>query len=274
MQSLSANSASFDETVYKELFEVARSKGFTHVLVGLDVNASLAELGQMSPAFKQELAKKEQAVLDELGDTASPSGRWSSGIGQIAVYVTTTGLERLAKSRYVKNIMFSAIDDMLTTYHDDTGTLINEIETEIDEKGSAEVEVVLNLKNLVYDYLPNGKTVFKASAAQDRELATQLPQFLDSLRPEQVQNLTDHKTKKSPVQRLKINREGLFALQQHKDIRALRLVKSRKQTARLEKEVLESAKETGSAGVIISLYQPFGYSPQVGRIPGGPKQLC
>ena len=272
IQCSSIHKVSFDNAVYKQLFETARSKGFVRVLVGLDANVSLAELGKMSPEFKQQLTKKEQAVLDELGNTASPSGRWSSGIGQISIYVTTQGLERLSKSRHVKNLMNSSIDDMLSTHFDGTGTLINDIEAEIDENGFADVEVVLNLKNLAWDYMPDGKAAFRTSTELDRELAIQLPLFLDSLRPENIRNITNLKAKnrqatKKSIQHLQIDREGLFALQEHKGLRALRLVTSLKKTPRLEKEVLETAKETGFAGVFISLYQPFGYSPQVGRIP-------
>ncbi len=267
IQSTSVYSATIDEGLYKKLHEVASHKSFVRVLVGLDMDLSLSVIGEMSPKFKQELAEKEQAVLDELGDTVSLSGQWKSGLGQMNLYVTTEGLERLANSRHVKGVMRSPIDNMLATFFDDTGTLVSDIEAEIDKNGFADVEVVLNLKNLVYDYLPDGKSVFSHSEEQDKELATQLPLFTKSLRAKHVTNLTSIDGKNdhhSPVQRLRIDKEGFFDLREHQDIRALRLVNHQKKVTKLDREALESAKITGSAGVTISLSNPFGYSPQEG----------
>ncbi len=269
IQSTSVYSATIDEGLYKKLHEVASHKSFVRVLVGLDMDLSLSVIGEMSPEFKQKLAKKEQAVLNELGDTVSLSGQWKSGLGQMNLYVTTEGLERLANSRNVKDVMFSPIDDMLATFYDDTGTLVSDIEAEIDKNGFADVEVVLNLKNLVYDYLPDGKSVFSRSKELDKELATQLPLFTRSLRAEYITNVTstDGKNQQhSPVQRLRIDKEGFFDLREHQGIRALRLVNNQKKVTKLDREALESAKITGSAEVIISLSYPFGYSPQEGRI--------
>ncbi len=272
LQSIPAHSASFDNL--RELSEIARNKGFVRVLVGLDVDVSLSKLGKMSPELKQELAEKKQAILDGLGDTVSTSAQWSSGIGQICIYVTEEGLERLANNHHVKNIMASNIDGMLATYHDTTGTLIKDIEAEIDKKGSAKIEVVLNLENLSYSYLPSGKTLFKISAKQNKENRHRTSIVLDSLQTEHIQNLTNLKRKeknnpttKEPVQLLQIDKEGLFAIREHKDIRALRLVDTTKKPPKFDNDAIETAKKTGSAGVLISLYPPFGYSPQIGRLP-------
>lgn len=269
---LSACSTSGANLVYEGLLERARNKGFVRVLVGLDMDMPLAKLRQLSPRLKQELLEKEEELLEVLGDTVSRSGRWRSGLGQMRLYVTEEGLERLAKWKHVKQVMRSVIDKMLITHHDSTGTLVSDIETEIAKNDFAEVEVVLNLKNLSYSFLPNGETDFDSSPEQEKELGSKLAGFFDSLRAKHVLNLAslkkiDFKESSSPVQRLKIDKEGLFALQENKSIRALRLVNAKKKAPRLENEVLDISKKQGEAGVIITLYQPFGYSPQVGRLP-------
>lgn len=269
--SISACSTSGTNLVYERLLERARNKEFVRVLVGLDTDIPLAKLRSLSPHLKQELLEKEQELLDVLGDTVSKSGRWRSGLGQMRLYVTAEGLERLAKWRHVKQVMRSAIEHMLITHHDNTGTLVSDIEAEIEANDFAEVEVVLNLKNLSYNYLPSGETDFDSSPEQVTELSSKLTGFFDSLLPEHVLNLKNLKhlsfKESSPVQRLKIDKEGLFALQENKSIRALRLVNAEKKASRLESDVLDVSEKQGEAGVIITLYQPFGYSPQVGRLP-------
>ncbi len=269
IQSTSVYSATIDEGLYKKLHEIASHKSFVRVLVGLDMDLSLSVIGDMSPKFKQELAEKEQAVLDELGDIVSLSGQRKNGIGQMNLYVTTEGLERLANSRHVRDVMRSPVDSMLATFFDDTGTLVSDIEAEIDQNGFADVEVVLNLKNLVYDYFSDGKSVFSHSKELDKELVTQLPLFTRSLRAKHVTNLTSIDGKNdphSPVQHLRIDKEGFFDLREHQGMRVLRLVNHQKKVIKLDREALESAKVTGSAGVIITLSHPFGYSPQKGRM--------
>ncbi|MEQ1636051.1 MAG: S8 family serine peptidase, partial [Methylococcales bacterium] len=271
MQSIPVCPATFDKLDYKRLVQIAHQKGFVRVLIGLDVNVSLADLGKQSPVLKLQLAALERAVLDELGDTASVNGRWRSGVGQLEVYVTAEGLKRLAKSRYVRKLMSTTTGSMRATYHDETGTLMYDIEAEIDNNGFAEVEVVLNLENLAYEYTPNGETQFRDSSDQTKELQAKLPLFIGSLLPKHIHNSANAREKRiklqnTPVQTFQIDREGFLALHEHKDIRAIRLVKSLPKTPILDGDVLETAKATGSAGVLISLYQPFGYSPQVGRL--------
>jgi subtilisin family serine protease len=270
--SLSACSTSRTQLVYEGLLERARNKGYVQVLVGLDTDIPMAKLKKLSPTLRQELLEKEKELLDVLGDTVSKSGQWRSGLGQLRLYVTAEGLKRLTEWRHVKQVIRSTIDRMLVTYHDNTGTLVNDIEAEIEQNDFAEVEVVLNLKNLSYHYLPSGETDFDSSPAQEKELGSTLARFFDSLKSEHVLNLAhlkglDLKESSSPVQHLKIDKEGLFALQENKSIRALRLVNAEKREPRLESDVLEVSKKQGEAGVIITLHQPFGYSPQMGRLP-------
>jgi hypothetical protein len=273
MQSMSAYAASFDQTEYDTLMQTANRKGFVRVQIGLNVNVSLADLGKQSPTLKLQLAEKERALLAELGDTISASGRWSNGIGQVGVYATAEGLKRIAGSSNARNFTPTVTDSMRATFYDDTNTLINDIEAEIDKNGFADVEVVMNLENVAYDYTRNGETVYKTSAEQSDEIQAKLPAFLNSLPAKHILNLADLKVKANqsvshPTQLLRIDREGLFALQENVQIRALRLVNvPYTKTIRLDTDVLDAAKKYGSAGVMISLRQPFGYSPQIGRLP-------
>lgn len=162
---------------------------------------------------------------------------------------------------------------MRATFYDDTNTLINDIEAEVDKNGFADVEVVMNLENVDYDYARNGETVYKTSSEQSDEIQAKLPTFLNSLPSKHILNLADLKANLNqsvsrPTQLLRIDREGLFALQEHEQIRALRLVNVPPTKAiQLDADVLDTAEKYGSAGVMISLHQPFGYSPQIGKLP-------
>jgi hypothetical protein len=243
------------------------------VQLNLNVNASFADLSQLTPELKAQLTKKEQAVFAELGDTISASGQWNTGLGQLGVYATPTGLERIAASANIKSFARSAADAMRLRFYDDSGKLLQAIESEIDKNGYADVETVLNIDNFNFDVTPDGKTVHRVSPEQKAEMLSKLPAFLNALPPKHVQNLDTLKsqieqTANQPSLSLRVDREGLYALIDNEAIRALRLLNPpSEEPVRLDPKALAAAKKAGFAGVIISLRQPFGYSPQSGYLP-------
>lgn len=257
----------FDENVsYDGLFKVARDKGFVGVFISFKREKGISAWDLLTGGSKvqQWSEKKEQAIFDELGSEVSLSTVWRPYYGAMAVYVTEEGLVRLINSQHTRLPVSYSYTVGEDTFYDSSGTLVPAIEAEIDKNGWADVEVVLNVENLRYQYLSNGETLFLESAELDQELAVRIPQFTDSLQPNHIQYLAG---KGSPVQRLKIDLEGWFALRVHKDIRAIRLVNAKKKVFKLDEKVLEHARENGFAQVILGLFNPFGYSPMSGRIP-------
>lgn len=71
-----------------------------------------------------------------------------------------------------------------------------------------------------------------------------------------------------PTIQLRVNKEGLFALKEHGDVRAIRLVNAiPAEPVKLDAEVLDAARKNGYADVIIDLRRPAAYSPQSGKLP-------
>lgn len=269
---LSACTTTYNKLGYQALMDQAKQKGFARIQVDLKVKVPLEDMGKLPPAVKSELAKQEKALLAELGNTISAYGRWSNGIGQIGVYATAEGIKRIANSDYVRYFCPTVTDKLRATTPDASGLLMQDIEAEITQKGHADVEAILNLENFDYTIEHNGSTKFVESSALDKEVAEKLPTFLGSLPTRNITRIKVAKSKAtnapSAMQILRIDREGLFALKEHPGIRTMRLVKTPPvKPVRLDADVLEAAKRDGFADVIISLRQPFGYSPQSGRIP-------
>jgi hypothetical protein len=111
----SVHAAKINRAEYKSLSTFAAKKGFVRVLVGLDFSMTLDNVANRTPKLMGALRAKEELLYRELGKTVSRSGRWSSGVGQLVVYVSQEGLERLSKSEHVKKIMLSPINGMLET---------------------------------------------------------------------------------------------------------------------------------------------------------------
>lgn len=129
------------------------------------------------------------------------------------------------------------------------------------------MEITLNLENLDFDIGPDGGTVHKPSNAQLNEITGLLPSFLNSLPERAVLNLADLRARiealafQGPTMELRITREGLYALKEHADVRAIRLVREpAAPPPYFDPEALETARKEGSAEVIIELRRPAACS--------------
>ncbi|MEQ1638128.1 MAG: hypothetical protein ABL903_15720 [Methylococcales bacterium] len=264
--------ATYLDVDYATLIQNAQRKGFVRVLIWLDLPAFL------SPTTEQKLAleKKEAAVLAELGDTISPIAQQRNGLGGITLYATETALKRIDSSLNIRAVMKSS--PQVWFQGADYG-FIESIENEIIGNKFAEVEVILNLANFSYEFTRDASTLYKTSPELTAELLIKLPAFLDSLPAAHILNLTTLKTQIPELANqskllLRIDMEGLFAVQENKDIRALRLAKAPiLQKAILDNAVIESAKRYGFADVSLNFQQPFGYSLDYPWIPDKAKQV-
>ena len=124
-------SASYDQAEYQGLLDQAVGKGYVRVLVNLDVDVPLAA-SQRTPAIQAKLAGRENALLVELGGNALRTGVWRNGLGQMGVYVTSAGLQQLAKSANARAIGRDSTDGLRTGVYDGDGRLAK-IEAEIEK---------------------------------------------------------------------------------------------------------------------------------------------
>ena len=263
--------AAYDASEYQGLMKAATQKGVVRVLVSLDVDVTLDEIRKNRQAVKATADAKANALLAKLGGNALQNGVWNNGMGQIGVYVTPSGLRQLADSADVRSLLPDSTDGMRLGVYD--GGRIAAIEAELDAKGFADVEFTLNLDNLDFDIGPNGSTLHRTSKEQRDELKSRLPGFLNSLSERSVLNLANVRaqindpTFQTPTKTLRISREGLYALKEHADVRAIRLVaEPAAAPPNLDPEALVIAKKEGVAEVIIELRRPAAYTPLKGKV--------
>lgn len=263
--------ATYDAAEFQRLLTVATQKGIVRVMVTLDVDVSLDDIRKNRQAVKAKVDAKANALLAKLGSDALQTGVWSNGFGQVGVYVTPSGLRELANSVEVRSLLADSTDGMRLGVHD--GGRIAAIEAEIDAKGFADIEATMNLDNLDFDIGPNASTIHKTSNDQRNELKSRLPGFLNSVSERSVLNLANVRAQindpvfQTPTKTLRISREGLYALKEHADIRAIRLVAEPAATpAYLDPEALAVAQKDGSAEVIIELRRPAAYTPLKGNV--------
>lgn len=270
IQTTLAWSASYDQTEYQGLLDQASRKGYVRTMANLDIDVPMAA-NLRTPSIKSSLTAKEDALLAKLGNNALKTGVWRNGLGQMGIYVNTTGLQQLAKSSDARTIGRDSTDGLRTSVYDGDGRLAR-IEEAIEKNGFADVEVDLNLENFYFDIASNGKTIHKPSSAQQAEVRSMLPSFHASLPENGVPNLVQLKAdagkpeSRVPTHALRINKEGLFALKEHDQVRAIQLANIITEPPRLDTEVLDAARKNGYADVIINL-RFAGYSPLSGKLP-------
>ncbi len=263
--------ASVDQSEYEKLFKVATQRGVVRVSISLDVKVSLGQ--SRSPALKSEIDSKAGVLFAELGDDALQVGRSINGFGQIGAYVTPQGMQKLAATRNARSFGRDLSEGVRTAVYHGDGR-IEVIEAEIDTSGFADVEVTLNLENLDFDILPDGRTRLRPSSDQAKELSARLPQFVASLSPGMVLDLADVKSRikvpafQKPTLQLRVNREGLYALKESPQVRAIQLLKaSPAQPPFLDPEALTEAARHGSVRVLMELRISAPYSPLRGNMP-------
>jgi len=263
-------SASYEQTEYQGLLDQASRKGYVRVMANLDIDVPMAA-NLRTTTIKSSLAAKEDALLAKLGSNALKTGVWRNGLGQMGIYVNAAGLQQLAKSSDARTIGRDSTDGLRTGVYDGDGRLAR-IEEAIEKNGFADVEVDLNLENFDFDIASDGKTIHKPSSAQQAEVRSMLPSFHASLPENGVPNLVQLKAdagkpeSRVPTHALRINKEGLFALKEHNQVRAIRLANATAEPPRLDAEVLDVARQNGYADVIINL-RFAGYSPLSGKLP-------
>lgn len=164
-----SSAAQYDASDYESLLNETKLKGFARVLITLDDTVSLEDMASKQALLNTTMKNKAQNVLAELGQNVLKSGYWNNGLGQIGAYVNESGLRILAGS----NNAISFARDVTHAYRikvvDDDGSL-EAIETAINNRSSANVEIFLNVDTAEYDLDSSGNTLFKPLPAMSEQV--------------------------------------------------------------------------------------------------------
>lgn len=261
--------ATYDPQEYAQMLKDAASRQYVRVVVGMDVDVTLSNWA--IPAVQSALAAKESALLAELGDTVLQSCVTYNTLGLMTLYATPEGLRRLAASVHVR-IFFRSYGRDAEIY--DPGGWLDDIENEIEQKGSADILAALNLENFAFDFGPDGNATYRLSAELSNEIKTQLPEFLASLPPGGIVDFDALKAElaatglEQPLVRMRILKEGLYSLQKNRRVRGIRLTTpARTDLPSFAADVLDEARSKDFVNVTIGLYMPLGYSVLDGYLP-------
>jgi hypothetical protein len=266
--------AQSDPADYARLLNEAHSKGAVRVLVTLDNSVTLERMKNDLASVNAETEAKAEALLAELGQDAMTSGYWNNGIGQVGVYVNAKGLGILANSTNAIDFSPDVTQAYRIRAYGADGSL-DAIESIINEKGFAVVEVFLNIDEGDYDIDKNGKTVFRPSP----ELSDQIARRLNNINAHPVARTfknydasPSRASSPSPSFRVRIDKNAFYELRESEDVRAIRpisFVDAR--PAQWPADVLKSAQADGSAEVIITLRGGAIFSAKAGFM--SPKAL-
>lgn len=261
-----AFSAQIAPSDYAKLLSEAGKSGFTRVLITLDDTVTLEAMRNNLPAVRSAMEQKAKMLLSELGQEALDSGYWNNGIGQIGVYLNTNGLRMLMNSSNAKAFMPDVTHKYRIQAHDADGSL-DAIENVINANGFANVVVTLNIDG-DYDIARDGTTTFRASTTISSDIAARFghinaQQFASGFRNLDTAELQSGRP--NPDFKVQIDRKAFYALREHSDVRAIRLVgfKDSRQ-ARWSPDALSAANTNGSADVVITIRGGAAFSPKSG----------
>ncbi len=254
--------ATYDPQDYARMLKHAQDKQYVRVSVVMAVNVPWSKWDD--PEVKMALAAEEKALLAELGDTVLHCCIDYSPMGSISVYATAEALRRLASSAHVRQL--SSIYGRDAEIYD-PGSWLDDIESEIEQKGSADILAVLNLENFAFEFGKDGDATYLLSSELSSEIKAKLPGFLASLPPGGIVDLEGLKAElavaapEKPLVRMRVNKEGLYSLQKNRQLRSIRLASPKSSAPPFfAADVLDEARSKGFVDVEISLFRPLGFS--------------
>jgi hypothetical protein len=286
-----AYAAQIDTSELKALQQEASAKGVVRVMIGLDVNASLDQLSRNRAGVQAATDAKARAVIAELGEQAWTTGHWNNGLGQMGLFVTPQGLNILQKSRHARMFEGDRTSTMRVKTFDPDGRL-DAIEEQINKTGSAEVDITFNLKHLDYSIAADGSLNHRISALASEELRERVGKLAQGMsarlspdhsalktQVEQAKQLALQAQASSsgaasqakasadpgfglhPRMRMRLTREGFYAMQEHNDVLSVVPVGwMSSRPAKIDPQALEHARKHGWARVIVSFGGHEAYS--------------
>ena len=270
-----AFSAAVAPAEWDAMLAEVKKKGAASVVAHV-MPVSLDELGK--EASKAKVAVVTSRLLAELGNTAREAGRWDNQGGQMALRLTEAGLKILRNSGNAIHF-YPGRDWIAASGLSDSDGSLTAIEQQLQSKGSANVQVTLNVDGLDYELDAPGKSssasgyrAWAGATSSAQAVASQALNLLGKLKESEAsdkaaavqkfQSLaaqTARASKDLEVEfSLRLTREGLEKLSESKDVRGLRLVGYKDpRPARFDDEALAHAEKYGFAPVIISVRNPM-----------------
>lgn len=207
------------------LQEIIRNFGSAPVVVNF-FPISFDDLKNKS-ALKAKTDAKSSELLKELGSDALSAGRWSNDAGQIGIYITAAGLEKLKNS---KNPISAWPDsDWISKTHigNFDGSLTN-LDNEFKKNKIIEVEITPSVDNLKFSVDSTGRAKISNAANNLQSaiaISTKLLVSPDTTNIEKVKmesNLVKDDLAKNGTITLKLNRQQVINLSQDSSIRSLK----------------------------------------------------
>lgn len=259
---------------------VAR-EGFVAVQVNLAVDVPLITSGPPGEAIKAKVRGLEERLTSELAGTILPSSVWSNGLGQVGVYASSQGLDRLVGSGVARSFGRDHTREMRRTVLDLSGALAA-VEARLQSQGYADVQVLDNLEHLEFELPRAGASGHRATAAWRAEAARTRPAFISEMLRHGATHLpapgaaAASAPADDPVIRFRVDWNAYRHLLEHPQVRAVSLLTgadgvgvrpSEARPVALDPEALAEAEATGAASVSIDLHRVFGYTPLQPRVP-------
>ena len=265
----SANAAKVDKADLAQLNATAKQSGYVAVLVHLG-EVSLQAIKSGGAAFvRAQMQVRQSTLLTELGATALQGGVWNNGLGQIGVYVTPAGLQKLQSSSNAVSFSPDTTRSMRATASDRSGAL-SAIESALRDVDLVGVEVIYDIPSVFYELDTQGRTFARGTAAFEADALSRMNESFDrhpalrnantgeSIRAKILarfgalaQSLSTEGAVAVPMQ---VDRAAFYSLREQPGVIAIRPAGFKDtRVTKVDPEALDAAHTTGSATVEIVL---------------------
>lgn len=250
----------------------AKKDGSVHVVVDL-FNVTLAQIAADPATMRARVAEKTRLLVAELGQEVWVGGKHESPLGQVSFSVTEAGLKLLAGSGNALTFRMGEPWQSRTSLSDMDGSL-DQIERSLSLKGSADVEVFVNVDGLEFDQTADGKLKFamdqlkvNAAAAYGRAIL----ESIESVGAVEKQNAASEFEAKvargggdfTPSVSLTITRRGLESLIGNPMVRALKVPGMPLMGAmKVDAAGMAAVEKDGYADVTVNIRNPLGGGKQ------------
>lgn len=264
--------ANYHPQQLEQLRQETKTKGVTSVVVTLPSVLSLSNLKKGAINKRGTLQQEAQQLRLALGEQAWNAGYHENGLGQVALYVTEKGLDILAKTDLALKFSLDTNRKGRFKVYSQDGSL-DAIEAQLDQKGSASVEVFLNIDTFEYrlgQTRQEDQYHFLPGYEQQVEKTLQYLIAEPFARGASRLNSQQAMGKIKPSVMVTLNREAFYGLRESERVRAIRPVGYQDpRKAQWPQEVLDEAlalmnTEYAAVEVLISLRGGEFFSPSSG----------
>jgi len=206
---------------------------------------------------KSVAARKESALLAELGNQAWSAGRWRNQVGQVELYLTEAGIETLVRSNQALSFWpgrhwSSKLGLDATDYR------VQGVEQALKSRGRVSLSALPHVdQDADYELTPQGQV--KLPAAALRAAQQRLEPLAAKMSPEERQfAAADAADPKLPGVSLRLDRQGLMQLLDTSALRGFAVQGlADPRPLSVDPEALQVADERGQVEVIVTLRNPL-----------------